>query len=64
MDHAGYTWSLRPEGEAWVWVIRAAEDGLPLVTGSAPTRVVAAALVVRAIARGMTDVHTPESLVA
>ncbi|TFW14240.1 hypothetical protein EGY25_03310 [Brevundimonas intermedia] len=64
MDHAGYSWSLRPEGEGWVWVIRASENGLPLVTGSAPSRAVAAALVVRGIARGMTQIHAPESLAA
>ena len=64
MDHAGYSWSLRPEGEDWVWVIRGSEDGLPLVTGSAPSRAIAAALVVRAIAGGMTEIHSPESLAA
>jgi hypothetical protein len=55
MDHAGYSWTVRGEGGGWRWSILPPGGGTALLTGLAPTRAIAAALVIRAIARGMTE---------
>jgi hypothetical protein len=55
MDHAGYSWTMKEEGEALRWSILPPGGGAALLTGLAPTRAMAAALVIRAIARGMTE---------
>lgn len=53
MTHEGYEWSIREQDESWTWSLRPrGEDGIVL-SGTAPTRAVAAAMVVRALARGM-----------
>lgn len=54
MNHPGYHWTIHPSGETWVWEVREPRDGLLVSTGTAPSRAIAAALVVRALARGMT----------
>ncbi|CAN5306546.1 hypothetical protein BH10PSE1_BH10PSE1_13590 [soil metagenome] len=54
MTETGYNWSIAAAGDRWTWALTDRDSGLILVSGEAPTRAVAAALVVRAIARGMT----------
>lgn len=53
MTHEGYEWSIREQGEAWVWCLRPRGEAEVVLSGTAPTRAVAAAMVVRALARGM-----------
>lgn len=55
MQHAGYHWSLQPEGEQWRWVARGREDQAVFMEGLAPTRAVAAAFLVRALSRGVLN---------
>ena len=55
MQHDGYHWTIRPSGEGWRWDIRERDDGRLVLEGEAPSRAVAAALVIRALARGVTD---------
>lgn len=54
MTHPGYHWTIQPSGDGWAWEVREPHGGLLVSTGAAPSRAVAAALVVRALARGMT----------
>ena len=54
MNHPGYHWTIHPSGETCVWEVREPRGGLLVSTGTAPSRAIAAALVVRALARGMT----------
>ena len=54
MTHAGYKWTIRPVADAWTWAIFDPEGGQAVLGGEAPSRPVAAALVIRAIARGVT----------
>ena len=58
MDHCGYSWTISAVNGQWIWVIRSVEGGEPLVRGVAPNRAVAAAMVIRAIARGVTEAPT------
>ena len=61
----GYSWSIRRSDAQWRWSISGPTDGRVILGGVAPTRAVAAALVIRAIAQGMTaDVAQSESLAA
>lgn len=53
MHHAGYHWSLRPEGDKWRWVARGREDEQVFMQGLAPSRAIAAAFLVRALSRGV-----------
>ncbi|HYC73981.1 hypothetical protein [Brevundimonas sp.] len=55
MQHDGYHWSIRPSGEAWRWDVRERHGGRLVLEGEAPSRAIAAALVIRAVARGVTD---------
>ncbi|HYC68220.1 hypothetical protein [Brevundimonas sp.] len=55
MQHSGYHWTIRPSGEDWVWEIRDHDDGGLVLEGLAPSRAVAAALVIRALARGVSE---------
>lgn len=52
MHHAGYHWTIRPSGDAWLWEIRDHDGGGLLLEGLAPSRAIAAALVIRTLARG------------
>lgn len=54
MQHDGYHWTIRPSDEGWLWDIRERNDGRLVLEGEAPSRAVAAALVIRALARGVT----------
>lgn len=54
MKHPGYHWTIRPADATWLWEVRDPEGGGLVVTGEAPSRAVAAALVIRALARGVT----------
>lgn len=54
MDHAGYSWTVQAMEDEWRWAIHPPLGGAPIVSGAAPSRAVAAAMVIRAIARGMT----------
>jgi hypothetical protein len=55
MRHGGYHWSIRPSGADWLWEIRDHDDGDLVLEGRAPSRAVAAALVIRTLARGACD---------
>lgn len=52
MQHAGYHWTIRPSGEDWLWEIRDHDHGGVMLEGLAPSRAIAAALVIRTLARG------------
>lgn len=54
LNHAGYRWTIRAVHDAWVWAIYEPDGSMAIVSGEAPSRPVAAAMVVRAIARGAT----------
>lgn len=54
LTDTGYTWAITADAAGWCWRIAAHEDQRVLVQGRATSRAVAAAMVVRAIARGMT----------
>ena len=55
MQHAGYHWTIRPSGEDWLWEIRDHDSGGLVLEGLAPSRAVAAALVIRTLARGAVE---------
>ncbi|HYD26502.1 hypothetical protein [Brevundimonas sp.] len=55
MQHPGYNWTIRPSGEDWLWEIRDHAEGGLVQEGLAPSRAVAAALVIRALARGAAE---------
>lgn len=63
MEETGFNWTISRVEEAWAWVVTDPADGAALVAGQAPSRAVAAAMVVRALARGMTD-EAPRELAA
>lgn len=63
MEETGFNWTISRVEEAWAWVVTDPADGAALVAGQAPSRAVAAAMVVRALARGMTD-DAPRELAA
>lgn len=54
LNHAGYRWTIRAVDDAWVWAIYEPDGPVAIVSGEAPSRPVAAAMVIRAIARGVT----------
>lgn len=54
MTETGYHWSISAREDGWIWRLVDRVTGQVLVQGSAPSRPVAAAMVVREIARGMT----------
>ena len=54
MTETGFRWSIAAAKDAWTWRLVDRDTGQTIVAGYAPSRAVAAALVVRAIARGMT----------
>lgn len=55
MTENGYHWSIARLEGGWSWSLTDRETGQILIEGSAPSRPVAAAMVVREIARGMTS---------
>lgn len=63
MDHAGFGWTISQVEETWTWTVTDPGDGAALVMGLAPSRAVAAAMVVRALVRGLTE-EAPRELVA
>lgn len=63
MEETGFNWTISRVEETWTWVVTDPADGAALVAGQAPSRAVAAAMVVRALARGMTD-EAPRELAA
>lgn len=63
MTETGYTWSIAAAQDGWTWRLKDRDSGQVLVVGEAPTRALAAALLVRTIARGLT-VETARSLAA
>lgn len=54
MNHDGYTWTLRPASDGWSWTILDVRTGTVVLRGEAPSRPVGAAMVIRAIVRGVT----------
>jgi hypothetical protein len=54
MNDTGFNWSIATADDGWIWMLKDRDSAQILVAGRAPTRAVAAAMVVRAIARGMT----------
>ena len=63
MEETGFNWKISRVEETWAWVVTDPADGAALVAGQAPSRAVAAAMVVRALARGMTEA-APRELAA
>ena len=63
MTETGYNWSITAGQDSWTWQLKDRDSGQVLVVGDAPTRALAAALLVRTIARGMT-VETARRLAA
>lgn len=63
MEQIGFAWTISQVGETWTWAVTAPGGGTVLVAGEAPSRAVAAAMVVRALARGMTE-EAPRELAA
>jgi hypothetical protein len=64
MQHSGYQWTIRPSGDAWTWQAMNRDDGSVAAQGAARTRAEAAAFLVRAIARGVSDGAEPRRLAA
>lgn len=63
MEHAGFCWTITKVEETWNWAVSAPDDRTALVAGRAPSRAVAAAMVVRALVGGMTE-EAPRELAA
>ncbi len=63
MEQTGFAWTISQVGETWTWAVTAPGGGTVLVAGEAPSRAVAASMVVRALARGMTE-EAPRELAA
>lgn len=55
MEDAGFSWTISRVEETWNWAVTDPVEGVALVAGQAPSRAVAAAMVVRALVRGMTE---------
>jgi hypothetical protein len=64
MQQAGYHWTIRPSGEDWRWEIRDQDGGGLVLEGLAPSRAVAAALVIRTLARGASESARLQDLAA
>jgi len=54
MTETGCNWSITAVEHGWAWRLTDRETGQAFVSGVASTRAIAAALIVRSIARGMT----------
>lgn len=63
MEDTGFSWTISRVEETWNWAVTDRVDGTALVSGHAPSRAAAAAMVVRALVRGMTD-EAPRELAA
>lgn len=64
MTQAGYSWTISKTEQAWTWAVLGRDDPTPLLKGHAPSRAVAAAMVVRALIRGVTAQDQYEGLAA
>lgn len=53
MAQTGYDWTITEVGEAWIWAVVAEEGRRTFARGWAPSRAVAAAMIVRTLVRGM-----------
>lgn len=62
MTPPGYEWILQPEGDHWRWKAIGRDDGRILDEGLAGTRAEGAALLVRAMSRGV--LHQMEAVAA
>ncbi len=62
--HAGYHWTIRQTSDGWRWSLFSTSGGPAVLSGDAPSRPIAAALVIRAIARGVTAEVQPEQAAA
>lgn len=47
MGHAGYRWSLRPEGDRWRWAAIGRDEGVVVAEGVARSRAEGAAFLAR-----------------
>lgn len=63
MKQTGFGWTISQVGATWKWAVTDVGAGTVLVAGEAPSRAVAAAMVVRALVRGMTE-EAPRELAA
>ena len=63
MKHSGFGWTISQVGKTWNWAVTGPAAGAALVAGEAPSRAVAAAMVVRALVRGVTE-EAPRELAA
>lgn len=53
MQHSGFSWVLRPEGDLWRWQAVGREDREVFAEGLARSRAEAAAFLVRAMSLGV-----------
>jgi len=63
VEQNGFAWTIRQVAETWTWAVTGPGGGTVLVSGQAPSRAAAAAMVVRALARGITEA-APRELAA
>ncbi|HEV2082515.1 MAG TPA: hypothetical protein VGR32_08670 [Brevundimonas sp.] len=47
MNHAGFKWSLRPEGDRWRWAALGRDEGIVVAEGFAKSRAEGAACLAR-----------------
>lgn len=53
MNHSGYRWTLRPEGEGWRWAALGRDDMTVVAEGLARTRAEGAAFLARVMSLGV-----------
>lgn len=63
-DQTGFRWYLTDRDGEWIWSLVSRDDDTPIIRGSAPTRALAAACVVRALICGVMDERDVEPLAA
>ena len=51
----GYNWTISADEDGWVWAVRCRDTGSIIVEGRAPSRPAAAAMVIRATVRDLTE---------
>jgi hypothetical protein len=55
MNHSGYQWILRPEGDSWRWKAVGRDDQTVFAEGLARTRAEGAAFLARVMSLGVLD---------
>ena len=57
MDHAGFKWSLRPEGDRWRWSAIGRDEGTVVAEGVAKSRAEGAAYLARFMSQSVLGEH-------